>query len=56
MARFDFVCKDCKEEFEKLVMGSEEVVCPQCESKDIVKQFSPPTILYKTGGFYSTDK
>ncbi len=42
MPIFEFKCKKCENEFEKLVFASEEndVVCPACGSTETTKEFS----------------
>ncbi len=38
MPIFDFRCSKCGHEFEELVMGGAQPVCPKCGSKKLVKQ------------------
>ena len=38
MPIFDFCCCKCGHEFEELVMGSAQPVCPKCGSKKLRKQ------------------
>ncbi len=40
MPIYEYICKVCGQEFEKLVFGDQTVTCPQCESKKIKKKFS----------------
>ena len=41
MPIFEYTCLDCKNEFEKLVSGSNpDISCPDCRSKNIKKKFS----------------
>jgi putative FmdB family regulatory protein len=41
MPLFEFVCGKCRNEFEELVMhADEEILCPKCGSKKIVKKMS----------------
>ncbi len=40
MPIYEYVCRECEEEFEKLVFGSQKVTCPKCDSEDIRKKFS----------------
>ena len=44
MPIFDYICTDCKHEFEALVRGSKVPVCPQCKSEQLEKQMSLPAI------------
>lgn len=40
MPIFEYICKDCKHEFEALVFGRDKAVCPQCKSKHLAPQLS----------------
>jgi len=40
MPIYEYICNQCKEEFEKLVFGNKSVECPKCQSGDITKKFS----------------
>ncbi len=41
MPIYEYVCEDCRCEFEELVLcGQEEVSCPQCKSHNVQKQMS----------------
>jgi putative FmdB family regulatory protein len=40
MPLFEYVCSDCKHEFEALVMGSRKPECPACHSKKLEQQLS----------------
>jgi len=42
MPIFEFVCKKCNNQFEKLVFLTDELVpiCPKCKSKDVIKLIS----------------
>lgn len=42
MPLYEFVCRDCRSEFELLVRGSEEPQCPRCESRELEKLLSAP--------------
>ena len=43
MPIFEYVCGDCKEQFEVLVRGNEKPVCPSCGKKSLAKQLSVPS-------------
>lgn len=40
MPIFEYRCKACGEDFEKLVRGEEKVECPRCGSRKLSKLFS----------------
>jgi putative FmdB family regulatory protein len=60
MPTYVYECSDCKEKFE--ITGSFSTLinmilnCPKCKGKNIKKKFFPFGIVFKTSGFYSTDK
>ena len=40
MPIYEYVCEDCRHEFEELVTGSTKPTCPACESGRLQKQVS----------------
>ncbi len=40
MPIFEYVCKECRSRFEKIVYGSAKVKCPSCEGTKLEKQLS----------------
>ncbi len=40
MPIFEYICKKCGQEFEKLVFGNQKVTCTKCNSSDVQKKFS----------------
>jgi len=40
MPIFEYRCGSCGKDFEKLVFGSQEVRCPECDSAEVKKKFS----------------
>ncbi|MCA6069685.1 MAG: hypothetical protein LE180_00960 [Endomicrobium sp.] len=40
MPLFEFVCRKCNKKFEVLVFCKDSVICPECQSNEVVKQFS----------------
>lgn len=40
MPIFEYVCSDCKHEFEVLVQGSQQAKCPACHGARLEKQLS----------------
>jgi putative FmdB family regulatory protein len=57
MPIFDFACKDCGLEFEKLVMRSDSPApeCKGCASTNVTKQVSAPAFRLAGSGWYETD-
>ena len=43
MPIYEYVCRDCKHEFEVLIRGKEQPVCPKCGKKKVDKQLSVPS-------------
>lgn len=56
MPRYDFVCSQCNEKFEKQVSSVDEhVICPQC-NQEAKRQFpTGTTFILKGKGWYATD-
>jgi putative FmdB family regulatory protein len=55
MPIFDFKCKECSEQKERLVKsGTETVECPSCGGR-MEKQLSAPNVKFVGSGFYETD-
>jgi putative FmdB family regulatory protein len=48
MPIFEYICKECKHEFEALVYGSEKTECPACHSKKLEPQLSVFAVATKT--------
>ncbi len=40
MPIFEYVCKECRHQFEALVYGKEKAECPKCRSKKLAPQLS----------------
>jgi putative FmdB family regulatory protein len=43
MPLYGFICDDCKDDFEELVMSSskiDDVICPSCGSRKVQRQLS----------------
>jgi len=45
MPVFDFVCLNCTEKFTELILGSEKIYCPKCNSTNLKKLFSGFNII-----------
>jgi putative FmdB family regulatory protein len=65
MSIYNFVCNKCGYEFEKSMKMSElnELIinnlplsiCPKCDSINVKRSYSPPSISFKGSGFYVND-
>jgi len=57
MPIFDFQCKACGHQFEKLVMGSDPVMpaCVSCADEKVEKLVSAPGFRLSGSGWYETD-
>lgn len=55
MPIYEFVCQDCRENFDKLVRiaGEQQVVCPYCGSAQTRKKISLFASKTKGGGAFS---
>jgi putative FmdB family regulatory protein len=40
MPIFEYICKDCNQPFEALIMGSRQAACPSCHGRNLAQQFS----------------
>lgn len=40
MPLYEYVCEDCRREFEVLVRAAEDPTCPHCESRSLTKLVS----------------
>lgn len=50
MPIFEYVCQECRHEFEALVFGRDKARCPKCESKKLSPQLSVFAVSAKSGG------
>ncbi len=51
MPLFEYVCEDCRNEFEALVRSAQEQVsCPKCRGTHLAKRFSAPASAQVRGG------
>ena len=48
MPIFEYVCNACHKEFEEIVLGGEQPVCPACGAADTTKLMSRG--VFRTGG------
>ncbi len=49
MPIFEYVCKDCQNEFEAIVYGKQKAECPKCQSKKLETQLSVFAVSAKGG-------
>jgi putative FmdB family regulatory protein len=40
MPIFEYICRDCNQPFEALVLGKEKATCPKCQGKNLASQLS----------------
>ncbi|MGA7218288.1 MAG: zinc ribbon domain-containing protein [Candidatus Sulfotelmatobacter sp.] len=40
MPIFEYICQECRHEFEALVFGRDKAICPKCQSKKLSPQLS----------------
>ncbi|NWH05252.1 FmdB family zinc ribbon protein [Desulfobacter latus] len=47
MPIFEYTCKKCGKEFERVVLAGDEkgITCPECKSKDVKKNMSASTFM-----------
>ena len=50
MPIFEYKCNDCDKTFEALVLGSDTPACPECQSRNLVKQLSLCGFVSKSSG------
>lgn len=57
MPIYEFLCRNCGNEFEKILPFSAQTVphCPQCKSDQVERQMGRPAIHFKGSGWYITD-
>ncbi len=44
MAIYEYECRECGEQFEALIRGDEKAVCPACQSEELERLISMPTV------------
>src|SRR5437588_7866489 len=49
MPIFEYICKECNQQFEALVYGSEKAECPKCQSRKLEPQLSVFAVSAKSG-------
>jgi putative FmdB family regulatory protein len=40
MPIFEYICQQCRHQFEAIVLGAQKAACPKCESKKLNQQLS----------------
>ena len=55
MPTYQYLCKKCTKSFTQVESfnGNSKIKCKYCKKKTAIRQFSPPTVLYKGDGWYS---
>ena len=48
MPIYEYACQACGREFETLVLGREEPSCPSCQSRDLDRLLSLPSVRSST--------
>jgi putative FmdB family regulatory protein len=54
MPIFEYICQDCRHEFEALVFGRDKAKCPKCKSQKLSPQLSVFAVSAKGGAKAST--
>jgi putative FmdB family regulatory protein len=49
MPIFEYICQDCRHEFEALVFGRDKAKCPKCQSQKLSPQLSVFAVSAKSG-------
>lgn len=57
MPIYEYVCKTCEYEFEKIRSFSDSTtpLCPSCESDEVERKLGVPAIHFKGSGWYIND-
>ncbi len=57
MPIYEYVCKTCEYEFEKIRSFSDSTtpVCPSCDNGDVERKLGVPAIHFKGSGWYIND-
>ncbi len=53
MPIYEYRCRDCSHQFEKLVRFNEEPVCPHCAKADLERLFHAPAISTQKSRSYT---
>jgi putative FmdB family regulatory protein len=51
MPILEYVCEDCTHQFEAIVLGSRQPVCPACDSQRLERQLSVFAVGGQSAGF-----
>jgi putative FmdB family regulatory protein len=54
MPIFEYICGECKHEFEALVFGKDKAECPKCHSKKLTPQLSVFAVAGKGSSSFSS--
>jgi putative FmdB family regulatory protein len=55
MPIFEFICAECGENFETLVLSGEANECPKCGNKNVIKQLSNFAVMSSPSIFSCKD-
>jgi putative FmdB family regulatory protein len=50
MPIYEYVCRQCGQEFEALVRNEEKPACPGCNSRRLEKKLSAPAVQTRSSG------
>lgn len=57
--RYQYKCENCNKEFELVISIKNSsrvlVVCPHCNSLEVIRKWNVPFIKFTGSGFYKTD-
>ena len=51
MPILEYICEDCTHQFEAIVLGSRQPVCPACDSQRLERQLSVFAVGGQSAGF-----
>jgi len=58
MPIYDYSCTDCKKDFSVVADSppkAKVLICPNCGSEKIFREWNAPPVIFKGKGFYTTD-
>jgi putative FmdB family regulatory protein len=54
MPIYEYICKECRHQFEALVYGKEKAECPKCHTKKLAPQLSTFAVSAKSSSSSSS--